>query len=389
LGLCLDSSSPGPIHGAPVRAHRVLVVGGGLAGLSVGIALARAGSHVEIVEKNDQWSDVGAGMYLPGNAHRALEGLGIGPDVRDRSFGVKHQVFRDHRGHDLAEVDLEEVWGGVGPCLALTRSELHGALREAAHDIDLRMGVEVARIDQSGDAVRVEFTDGSNGQFDLLVGADGIRSSIRRQMPGQTDPSPVGQVSWRFIADSSDAFNDWTVMLGGARTFLAVPVGEGRVYCYLDLSTQNAEDPTDGDPRRLIDLFRDFAAPAADLVLAAERSPVYFGAIEEVVADDWVVGRVVLVGDAAHATSPNMAQGAAMAFEDGAVLARCLTDLGTVQDALEAYVARRLPRIRWVQDQTHRRDKIRSLPAPVRNLSLRLAGEKIYRSNYEPLMSEP
>jgi 2-polyprenyl-6-methoxyphenol hydroxylase-like FAD-dependent oxidoreductase len=166
-------------------------------------------------------------------------------------------------------------------------------------------------------------------------------------------------------------------------------VGEGRVYCYLDLSTQNAEDPTDGDPRRLIDLFRDFAAPAADLVLAAERSPVYFGAIEEVVADDWVVGRVVLVGDAAHATSPNMAQGAAMAFEDGAVLARCLTDLGTVQDALEAYVARRLPRIRWVQDQTHRRDKIRSLPAPVRNLSLRLAGEKIYRSNYEPLMSEP
>ena len=372
-----------------MRAHQVLVVGGGLAGLSVGIALARAGSDVAIIEKADQWSDVGAGMYLPGNAHRALEYLGVGTVVRDRSFGVKHQVFRDHMGRDLAEVDLEEAWGGVGPCLALTRSELHGALREAAQDIDLRMGVEVARIDHSGNAVTVEFTDGSDGDFDLVVGADGIRSSVRRQMPGHADPSSVGQVSWRFMADDSDDLGDWIVMLGGARTFLAVPVGDGRVYCYLDLSTENVEDPTGGNPRRLIDLFGDFAGPASDLIEAAERASTYFGAIEEVATDDWVDGRVVLVGDAAHATSPNMAQGAAMAFEDAAVLAQCLIDRRTVEDALEAYVARRGPRIRWVREQTHRRDRIRSLPAPVRNLSLRLAGERIYRSNYGPLMSEP
>ena len=372
-----------------MRVERVLVVGGGLAGLSAGIALARAGSDVEIIERADQWNDVGAGMYLPGNAHRALKALGIGTVVGDRSFGVKHQVFRDHRGRDLAEVDLEDAWGGVGPCLALTRSELHGALREAAHDLHLRMGVEVARIDQSGNAVSVEFTDGSEGDFNLMVGADGIGSTVRRHMPGQADPIPVGQVSWRFIADGPDNLGDWIVMLGDARTFLSVPVGGGRVYCYLDLSTANLEDPTDGDPRRLTDLFGDFAGSASDLIAAANRSSIYFGAIEEVATDDWVDGCVVLVGDAAHATSPNMAQGAAMAFEDAAVLAQCITDRETVRDALEAYVARRLPRIRWVREQTHRRDRIRSLPAPVRNLSLRLAGERIYRSNYEPLMREP
>ena len=93
-------------------------------------------------------------------------------------------------------------------------------------------------------------------------------------------------------------------------------------------------------------------------------------------------------GDAAHATSPNMAQGAAMAFEDAAVLAECLADQASVKRALETYTSRRLPRIRWVREQSHRRDRIRSLPAPVRNVSLQLAGKQIYRSNYAPLMAE-
>jgi 2-polyprenyl-6-methoxyphenol hydroxylase-like FAD-dependent oxidoreductase len=373
-----------------VRAERVLVVGGGLAGLSVGIAFTRAGSHVEVIEKADQWADVGAGMYLPGNAHRAMEALGIGSVVRDRGFQIGRQVFRDHTGRTLAEVDLQEVWGSVGPCLAITRADLHRALRDAVPDVDLRLGVEVAAMDQDGASARVDFTDGSSGEFDLLVGADGLNSSVRRHMSGHAKPSLVGQVSWRFIVDAEADLSNWTVMLGGAKTFLAVPLGGGRIYCYLDLSSHDGRDPTRGDPGRLEDVLGDFAAPATDLIRAATANgPVHFGATEEVVTDDWVTGRVVLVGDAAHATSPNMAQGAAMAFEDAVVLGQCLSGHATVQEALGTYVTRRLPRIRWIRGQTHRRDRIRSLPAPVRNLSLRLAGNRIYRSNYAPLMTEP
>ncbi len=372
-----------------MRAERVLVVGGGLAGLSVGIALTSAGSHVEVVEKADQWADVGAGMYLPGNAHRALEALGIGGAVRDRAFRIKRQDFRDHTGRTLSEVDVQEVWGSTGPCLAITRADLHRALRDAALGIDLHMGVEVAAIDKDGNSARVDFTDGSSGKFDLLVGADGLHSSVRRHMSGGADPSLVGQVSWRFIVDGVADLSNWTVMLGGARTFLAVPLGGNRVYCYLDLSSEDGEDPTRGDPGRLEDVFGDFADPVIDLIRAAMSGPVHFGAIEEVATDDWVTDRVVLVGDAAHATSPNMAQGAAMAFEDAVVLAQCVTGNATVPEALRTYVTRRLPRIQWIREQTHRRDRIRSLPAPVRNLSLRLAGNRIYRSNYAPLMTEP
>ena len=371
-----------------MRAERVLVVGGGLAGLSVGSALTRVGSQVMVVEKTEQWAEVGAGMYLPGNAHRAMRALGIGHVVRDRSFQIRRQVFRDHTGRTLADVDLKDVWGSTGPCLAITRADLHHALREAASDVDLRLGVEVTAIDQDGDSVRVAFTDGSSGEFDLLVGADGLHSSVRRHMSG-TEPRPVGQVSWRFIVNDDAGLSNWTVMLGGARTFLAIPLGGSRIYCYLDLSSHDGTDPTQGDPGRLEDLFGDFDVPAIDLIRAATQSPIHFGPIEEVVTDDWVNGRVVLVGDAAHATSPNMAQGAAMAFEDAAVLAECLADQASVKRALETYVIRRLPRIRWVREQSHRRDRIRSLPAPVRNVSLQLAGKQIYRSNYAPLMAEP
>jgi len=373
-----------------MRADRVLVVGGGLAGLTVSIALTRAGSHVEVVEKANQWADVGAGMYLPGNAHRAMESLGIGAVTRDRGFQIKRQVFSDHTGRTLAEVDLQEFWGSVGPCLAIARADLHRALRDEAPGVDLRLGVEVASIEKDGAAARVDFTDGSDGKFDLLVGADGLNSSVRRHMSGKVQPSPVGQVSWRFIVNGDAELSNWTVMLGGERTFLAVPLGKSRVSCYLDLSSHEGTDPTRGDPGRLEELFGDFAAPATGLIrTATESGPVHFEVIEEVVTDDWVTGPVVLVGDAAHATSPNMAQGAAMAFEDAVVLTQCLTDRATVPEALAAYVTRRLPRIRWIREQTHRRDRIRSLPAPVRNLSLRLAGNRIYRSNYAPVMTEP
>ncbi|MET0697306.1 MAG: FAD-dependent monooxygenase [Acidimicrobiia bacterium] len=370
-----------------MSAERVLVVGGGLAGLSVSIALTRVGSKVRVVEKTEQWADVGAGMYLPGNAHRAMEALGVAGVVRDRGFPIRRQVFRDHTGRTLSEVDLREVWGSTGPCMAITRADLHHALREAASDVDLRLGIEVAAIDQDRDSARVDFTDGSSDEFDLLVGADGLHSSVRRHMSG-TEPSPVGQVSWRFIINPDAGLSNWTVMLGGARTFLAIPLGGSRTYCYLDLSSHDGTDPTHGEPGRLEDLFGDFDGPAIDLIRAATTSPVHFGPIEEVVTDDWVNGRVVLVGDAAHATSPNMAQGAAMAFEDAVVLAECLADQASVDRALGTYVTRRLPRIRWVREQSHRRDRIRSLPAPVRNLSLQLAGKRIYRSNYAPLMAD-
>ena len=115
----------------------------------------------------------------------------------------------------------------------------------------------------------------------------------------------------------------------------------------------------------------------------------YFAPIEEVEPPAWTARRVVLIGDAAHASSPNMAQGAAMALEDALVLADLLATNQDIDEALTEYQQRRTPRITWVQEQTHRRDRTRNLPPIIRNITLRVAGKRIYHSNYRPLREPP
>jgi 2-polyprenyl-6-methoxyphenol hydroxylase-like FAD-dependent oxidoreductase len=193
----------------------------------------------------------------------------------------------------------------------------------------------------------------------------------------------VGQVSWRFIADGFPEASDWTVMLGRRRAFLVVALGDGKVYCYADLDTS---DPAGARATEWRELFAGFPDPVPRLLGLARDA--YFAPIEEVAPAVWTARRVALVGDAAHASSPNMAQGAAMALEDALVLAELLATR-PLDDALLDYERRRTPRVAWVQEQTHRRDRTRSLPAIVRNLVLRLAGERIFHSNYRPLRELP
>ena len=237
---------------------------------------------------------------------------------------------------------------------------------------------------EDGETPRVSFSDGSTGTYDLVVGADGIHSTIRSLALGGPPANDVGQASWRFIADDVAGITDWTAMLGRGRTFLTVSLGGGVVYCYADVSTSDPADAAREDWRAR---FADFAEPVPSLLDRAAET--YFAPIEEVAPPAWTAGRVVLVGDAAHASSPNMAQGAAMALEDALVLAEALTADQTVDQALAGYVQRRQGRVTWVQEQTHRRDRTRNLHPIVRNLTLRLAAERIFRSNYGPLRELP
>jgi len=168
-------------------------------------------------------------------------------------------------------------------------------------------------------------------------------------------------------------------MLGRGRAFLTVALGDGDVYCYADVETRARAAP-DGDWR---EMFSGFGEPVPRLLDHA--ADAYFAPIEEVAAPAWTAQGIVLIGDAAHASSPNMAQGAAMAAEDALVLAELLATRRPVERVLSQYERRRRPHVEWVQAQTHRRDRMRSLHPIIRNLTLRLAGERIFRSNYRPL----
>jgi FAD-dependent urate hydroxylase len=362
---------------------RILIVGAGLAGLALARALGHVGLAAELVEREAGWQDAGTGMYLPANGVRALRALGLEAAVAGRAAPIRSQRLLDHRGRLLAEIDLHQLWGGVGPCLALTRAELHQVLRQG---VPVRLGRTVHSLERLEGPVHVTFDDGRRSDYDLVVGADGLRSLVRRLAVDPRPPVPVGQHSWRFLAACPPEVTSWTVMLGRGASFLTVPVSHGLVYCYADVTAGSGEG--NGDPLgRLRERFAGFAAPVPGLLDQLEDpARVHVAPIDQVAEEQWGHGAVVLVGDAAHGVSPNMAQGAALAFEDALVFAGCLRDAATVAEAVAAFVARRSPRTAWVRTQTHRRDRTRNLPPALRDLTLRAFGRRIFQSNHRPLL---
>ncbi|GGV11975.1 FAD-dependent monooxygenase [Streptomyces spectabilis] len=366
---------------------RILIVGAGIAGLSLARALEARGMSADVVERDGELRSAGAGLYLPANAVRVLNRLGLGEQLAGRARPVTRQRMLDHRGRILAQIPLSRIWGEVGDCRAISRSELHALLCSSLVATPIRLATAVTGISTEG---TVTFAGGEQQTYDLVVGADGVNSAVRRTVFSLAAPRFLGQVCWRFIAEQTSGnagSTDWTVRLGSrGRTFLTVPLTHDLVYCYADINSAYPVPPA-GDWRTL---FADFAGPVRSLLEQAEGA--YFAPLTEIVdVTDWVRPHVVLIGDAAHACSPSMAQGGAMALEDALVLADLLSTASpeSLSTALAAYQARRRDRIEWVIEQNHRRDRTRNLPSPVRNLTLRFGAERLVRANHAPLHGAP
>jgi 2-polyprenyl-6-methoxyphenol hydroxylase-like FAD-dependent oxidoreductase len=361
--------------------YRVLVVGAGIAGLAAARTLRAWGASVEMVERVRVAGADGAGIYLPGNASRALDRLGLGGLVAAASVPIQRQRFLDRRGRVLADIDLADVWRGVGPCLSLPRATLHEVLLEGARGVAIRWGCTPATIV----AGEVGFSDGTARGYDLIIGADGVHSSVRRLVFG-TPARPVGQHARRFVVDRPDADPAWSARLGPGTVFLTIPIGGGRLYCYCD-------GPGTDSPAPLRELLAGYAEPVPALLdaldAAGDRAGLHSAPVQEVTLPGWSRGRVVLIGDAAHATSPNMAEGAAMALEDAIALADSLRDAASTADALRTFEVRRRPRTGWVLAHTRSRDRTRTLPPALRDLVLRLAGQRMFRAHYRLLRDEP
>ncbi|MCS7478575.1 FAD-dependent monooxygenase [Umezawaea endophytica] len=297
-----------------------------------------------------------------------------------RAAPITRQRTLDHRGRVLMDVSAREVWGDVADCVAISRTDLHEVLRGSLADGVARLGVGVTAVGPDG---LVTFDDGSTRSYDLVVGADDIDSTVRGAAFPDVRPRFLGQVCWRFVLDGEPDLEGWTARLGpNGRTFLTVGLGDGRVYCYADTNSTTATAP-DGDWR---DRFADFADPVPRLLERA--TDAYFAPLAEIDDTRWTRPGLVLIGDAAHACSPSMAQGGALALEDAVVLGELVRDRD-VTEAVEAFTARREERVRWVIAQNHRRDRARNLPTPVRNLVVRTVGTKLVKVNHAPLHATP
>jgi 2-polyprenyl-6-methoxyphenol hydroxylase-like FAD-dependent oxidoreductase len=178
------------MRGAGVR---VLVVGAGIAGLAAARTLRGWGARVEIVERAAAPSTDGTGIYLPGNAVRALDALGLAAEVARHAVHIHRQLVADHRARPLLDIETAGLWDGVGACLAMHRSTLHRVLLAGAEDVPVRWGETTRAITIDDDGVRVQFGGGTVDRYDLVLGADGVHSTVRPMTFDAPPPRPVGQ----------------------------------------------------------------------------------------------------------------------------------------------------------------------------------------------------
>lgn len=345
------------------RNERVLIVGGGIGGLALATGLRRLGLTPTLVEQAPRFGAVGAGIVLSVNAMAMLWQLDLADAARDAGRVLLIGEVTDAKGRCLSRLNFDELTGDFGPTVAIHRAALHEVLLSGCHDLPLYPGTTVEYLVDRGNVVEVKLSNGVAAEFDWLIGADGLRSRTRSQVFGETAPLYSGYTCWRFLVDCPPRLDRMQEMWGRGLRFGLVPLAKGRLYCFTCANMPEATgDPEDGRVDRFRARFGDFGgyAPAA-LEQITKPEQLIHNDLAELPKHPWFKGRVLLIGDAAHATTPNMGQGAAMAIEDAAVLCEMLSGGESWADVIPKFAARREPRVRFIVDQSRRIGRIGQL----------------------------
>jgi len=343
--------------------NNVLVVGSGLAGAATAIHLAKAGVAVDLIEIKPDVAALGSGITLQGNALRELKALGVWDQVQAAGYAFDVTGFRapDPAGTVLFEVPDAKTGGPDLPAvMGMPRPELAHILADRATEVGvkLRLGTTFTELTQDDAGVDVTFSDGSTGRYDLVVGADGVRSYTRRALGINLETKSVGMGIWRAFGPRPASVTRTDLIYGGP-SYIAgyCPTGEDSLYAYI---VEDAQD-------------RSALSPEEQLATMKQLSQAYHGPWDEiresltdparvnytwfethVLPAPWNRGRVVLIGDAAHTCPPTIAQGGAMALEDAVVLAELLVERDTLdQDLWDAFTDRRFERAKTVVDASN------------------------------------
>jgi 2-polyprenyl-6-methoxyphenol hydroxylase-like FAD-dependent oxidoreductase len=336
----------------------VAVIGAGTAGLASAILLAEAGVAVDLVEIRPEIDALGSGITLQGNALRVLRRLGVWDGVALRGYAFDALGLRTPDGTVLAEIPDVRTGGADLPAtVGMYRPHLTRLLADRAAElgVKIRSGTAPTALTQDGTGVELTCSDGTRARYDLLIGADGVRSWTRDALGVQLRTRAIGMGIWRAFAPRPESVTRTDLAYGGP-AFIAgyCPTGPDTLYAYLVEPAQDRSTLTPAERLATMRGIADSYHGPWDEIRESLTDParVHYTWFESHLLDGpWHRGRVVLIGDAAHCCPPTLAQGAAMAMEDAQVLAELLVAADTLDEQVwDAFTARRLERVRAVVD---------------------------------------
>ena len=309
---------------------QIAIIGGGIGGLTAAIALRESGFQSEVYEQAPELLDVGAAIAIWSNAMRVLERLQLAEKIIEQAGIVEELRWMDQHGFLINRVPITDAKTAA---VALHRSNLQRTLRHALPPASIHLGHTLVDQKQRGDKIVATFANGHSVEADFLIGADGIHSRVRSQFVNDGEPIYRGYTIWRGTSAVTPAAippRTGIELYGRGKRFGIGPVGLGRTGWWASANTDYTDD--------LTHLFAGWYAPVIELIEATPSSSI----LKTIATDrepnkNWGTGRMTLLGDAIHPTTPNLGQGGCLAMEDALVLARCFEKYGASEEALRTY----------------------------------------------------
>lgn len=327
------------------------IVGGGIGGLTLGIALQRKGFNVTIFESAPSLKPLGAGITLAGNAVKALIQIGISDAVLEAGKILQAILIKDQKGNILTQTNAEELSQkfGIINSFSIHRADLQNILLSQIRPGSLVTGKKLLNFCQKASGVTLYFEGGSYAAADYVIACDGIHSAVRKILLPESQTRYSGYTCWRAVIDdvpSSLDLNETSETWGKGSRFGIVPLANNKLYWFACVNApQNDQSLRSAKIPDILNYFGNYHSPVADILKKTKNEQLIWGDIIDLKPiKKFAFGNIVLAGDAAHATTPNMGQGACMAIEDAAVLTNCLEEYATVEEAFRKFESKRIAR---------------------------------------------
>ncbi len=376
---------------------RVLIVGGGISGLTLAALLQQRGFNPTMVERIPEYGSVGYVIVLWPSGSRILKGLGVYKDLLDVGLQFTTYNVSDKQGQMIHSYSVKDVTDRYGPMLSTYRPDLIEVIKKAVDPESIRMNTTVDKIEQTNDEVDVTFSDGTEDTFDIVIGCDGVRSKTRQLVFGDVPLTYSGMNGWSFWVNPKVAKIKEIAEYWGTGKFFGIWPTKGR----LSVFTSIRKDLEDSDPvetriDRIQENFKDFGGLVPEILDGLDDpNEIFHGYYNDLKMEKWHKGRVVLVGDAAHAILPTAGGGVSMAMESAAVLADELTraDSKYIEQAFDLYMSRRRSRVGKIQDQSRMMGKFAfadsKLISSARDFLMRFYSNKLHVRYWDSMLKDP